>query len=240
IVPMIIVVTAQISKLQQELKSRKEAENQIRTLAYYDSLTSLPNRTLFRELLERAITYAQANNFIMALLFIDLDYFKRINDTMGHHAGDALLQDVTGRLLKAIRISDYMVRPDANDMTNVLSRLGGDEFILLLYNLSNIEDAGKVANRILADLSMPFTLNGREVFISASIGISLYPNDGMNAEDMLKNADVAMYHAKIKGRNNLQYYAKSMIDAAQGNAGKAGKDTIAVTRRYRNREGKVC
>jgi len=214
IVPMIIVVTAQISKLQQELKSRKEAENQIRTLAYYDSLTSLPNRTLFRELLERAITYAQANNFIMALLFIDLDYFKRINDTMGHHAGDALLQDVTGRLLKAVRISDYMVRPDANDMTNVLSRLGGDEFILLLYNLSSIEDAGKVANRILADLSMPFTLNGREVFISASIGISLYPNDGMNAEDMLKNADVAMYHAKIKGRNNLQYYAKSMTEAA--------------------------
>jgi diguanylate cyclase (GGDEF)-like protein len=212
--PIIIVVTSHISKLQQELKSRKEAETQIRTLAYYDSLTSLPNRTLFRELLERAITYSHENNFMMALLFIDLDYFKRINDTLGHHAGDALLQDVTIRLLKAVRISDYMVRPDANDMSNVLSRLGGDEFILLLHNLSNVEDAGKVANRILGDLSMPFTLNRREVFISASIGISLYPNDGMNADDMLKNADVAMYHAKIKGRNNLQYYTKSMTDAA--------------------------
>lgn len=214
VIPIIIVVTAQISKLKQELKSRKEAENQIRTLAYYDSLTSLPNRALFRELLERAITYAHTNNFMMALLFIDLDYFKRINDTLGHHMGDSLLQEVTGRLLKAVRISDYMVRPDVAEMSNVLSRLGGDEFILLLHNLSNVEDAGKVANRILADLSMPFSLNGREVFISASIGIALYPNDGMNAEDMLKNADVAMYHAKIKGRNNLQYYSKSMTDAA--------------------------
>ena len=124
ITPALIFLVSRISKLQQELQSRKEAEKEIRYLAYYDVLTNLPNRTLFTEILERAIAHAQSHNFIMALLFIDLDFFKRINDTLGHHVGDELLQSVTGRLLNSIRSSDYIARPNEHEMTDVVSRLG--------------------------------------------------------------------------------------------------------------------
>ena len=214
IVPGLIFLVSRISKLQQELQSRKEAEKEIRFLAYYDVLTNLPNRTLFNEILERAIRHAQEHNFIMALLFIDLDLFKRINDTLGHHVGDELLQSVTSRLLNSIRSSDYIARPDEHEMTDVVSRLGGDEFILLLHNITHISDPGKVALRILKDLSEPFVLVGREVYVTASIGISLYPNDGKDVDNLLKNADVAMYHAKSKGRNNYQHYSQYMTSAA--------------------------
>ncbi|MGO9379815.1 MAG: putative bifunctional diguanylate cyclase/phosphodiesterase [Dissulfurispiraceae bacterium] len=212
--PLVIIFVGQISKLKQELKTRKEAEKEIRFLAYYDVLTNLPNRTLFNEILERAIKYAQQHNFIMALLFIDLDLFKRINDTLGHHVGDELLQSVTSRLLNSIRSSDYIARPDEHEMMDVVSRLGGDEFILLLHNITHVSDPGKVALRILKDLSEPFDLAGREVYVTASIGISLYPNDGRDVDNLLKNADAAMYHAKAKGRNNYQHYSQHMTSSA--------------------------
>ena len=214
ITPALIFLVSRISKLQQELQSRKEAEKEIRYLAYYDVLTNLPNRTLFTEILERAIAHAQSHNFIMALLFIDLDFFKRINDTLGHHVGDELLQSVTGRLLNSIRSSDYIARPNEHEMTDVVSRLGGDEFILLLHNITHISDPGKVALRILKDLSEPFVLAGNEVYVTASIGISLYPNDGVDVDNLLKNADAAMYHAKAKGRNNYQHYSQYMTSDA--------------------------
>lgn len=214
ITPALIFLVSRISKLQQELQSRKEAEREIRFLAYYDVLTNLPNRTLFNEILERAIRHAQHHNFIMALLFIDLDLFKRINDTLGHHVGDELLQSVTSRLLNSIRSSDYVARPDEHEMMDVVSRLGGDEFILLLHNITHISDPGKVALRILKDLSEPFDLAGREVYVTASIGIALYPNDGRDVDNLLKNADAAMYHAKAKGRNNYQHYSQHMTSAA--------------------------
>jgi diguanylate cyclase (GGDEF)-like protein len=171
VVPIIIFFVFQISRLRQELNSRKEAEDQIRFLAYYDSLTSLPNRIFFKELLERAIAYAERHGHIMAVLFIDLDNFKRINDTLGHHEGDKLLQSVTNRLIKSTRGSDYVARWENADVMDIISRLGGDEFILLLHDITDPRDPGKIADRILRDLSEPFDLNGREVLLTASIGI---------------------------------------------------------------------
>ncbi|HTZ18451.1 MAG TPA: EAL domain-containing protein [Dissulfurispiraceae bacterium] len=214
IVPALIYLVSRVSKLQQELQSRKEAEKQIRFLAYYDGLTSLPNRTLFKEILERAIATAHRHTYIMALLFIDLDFFKRINDTLGHDFGDNLLKAVKDRLLSSTRSSDFMARSDQDAELDVVSRLGGDEFILLLHNIASIHDPGRVAFRIIQDMSRPFDLGNREIFISASIGISMYPNDGDNVEDLIRNADVAMYHAKSKGRRNYQYYSKDMTSAA--------------------------
>lgn len=207
--PVTIIFVAQISKLQQQVQSYKEAEKRISYLAYYDSLTNLPNRTLFKELFKRALSNASREGSLMAILFLDLDHFKRINDTLGHATGDRLLQAVTNRLIKSTRSSDSITRLE-DDTEETVSRLGGDEFVLLLNKVNVIHDAGKVASRILRDLSEPFDLDGREVFITGSIGISLFPSDGDDAEDLLKNADAAMYHAKTKGRNNYQYYSKSM------------------------------
>ncbi len=198
----------------RDITERKRAEEQIRFLAYYDSLTRLPNRTFYKELLARALTYAQRHKKVMAVLFIDLDSFKRINDTLGHGIGDELLQGVAERLLKRVRKSDYVARSGDGDMINIVSRLGGDEFIVLLNEVSREYDATLVARRILEDISQPFLLRGHEVFITASIGISLYPSDGEDAETLLRNADIAMYHAKEQGKNNFQFYAESMNTAA--------------------------
>jgi diguanylate cyclase (GGDEF)-like protein len=212
---VVIIMASQISALDQELKSRKEAEKQFRVLAYYDTLTRLPNRALFKEVLNQAIKNADRDkNVALGLLFIDLDYFKRINDSLGHEVGDELLCAVTQRLLVSTRSSDYISRSEDSEVADMLSRLGGDEFTVLLHNLTHIENAGKVAARIQKDLSDAFVIGEREVFITASIGIALYPHDGKNIQDLLKNADSAMYHAKSKGRNNYQYYSPEMNFAA--------------------------
>ncbi len=210
IVTVIIIFVSHISSLQQELKIRDETEKHFRLLAHYDSLTSLPNRTLFRKLLKGALAFAERYNGVMAVMFIDLDHFKRINDTLGHVVGDQLLKDVTDRLLKTIRNSDYLAQPDKIEVGDVVSRLGGDEFILLLHNLAHVQDAGKVALRILKDMSAPFKMGGHEIFITASVGIALYPADGTDGDELIKNADIAMYHAKSMGKNNYQYFTKSM------------------------------
>ncbi|MDA8106655.1 MAG: EAL domain-containing protein [Nitrospiraceae bacterium] len=215
VVTVVIILASQISALKQELKSREEAEKQFRMLAYYDALTGLPNRSLLKEVLGQAIKKAdREKNGALGLLFIDLDYFKRINDSLGHEVGDELLRAVTQRLLVSTRSSDYIARTEESDMSGVLSRLGGDEFTVLLHDLVHTEDAGKVAARIQKDLSEPFVIAEREIFITASIGIALYPHDGKDVQDMLKNADVAMYHAKSNGRNNYQYYSPVMNFAA--------------------------
>jgi diguanylate cyclase (GGDEF)-like protein/PAS domain S-box-containing protein len=196
--------------ITRDITERKQAEEQIRFLAYYDNLTRLPNRTFYKELLTRALTYATRHKKTMAVLFVDLDSFKRINDTLGHDVGDQLLQAVAERLLNSTRKSDYVARSDDEDTINTVSRLGGDEFIVLLNEIVHTYDATVVARRILADLSLPFMLTGNEVFITASVGISLYPADGKDVETLLKNADIAMYSAKEHGKNNFQFYAETM------------------------------
>jgi diguanylate cyclase (GGDEF)-like protein/PAS domain S-box-containing protein len=194
----------------RDITKRKEAEKQIRYLAYYDNLTGLPNRTFYKELVSRALLLAKRHHWTIAILFIDLDYFKRVNDTLGHDVGDQLLRTVGDLIMTCIRKSDYIARAEGVELENVVSRLGGDEFIVLLNEIANAQDASVVAMRILKELARPFTLAGHEVFVTASIGIALYPLDGTDTENLLKNADVAMYHAKNEGRNNYQFYTKSM------------------------------
>ncbi len=212
---VVIILASQVSMLKQKLKSREEAEKQFRVLAYYDTLTGLPNRVMFKEVLGQAIKSAdREKDGEVGLLFIDLDDFKRVNDSLGHDLGDQLLHAVTQRLLVSTRSSDYIARSEDDSSPDVLSRLGGDEFTVLLHNLAQPEDAGKVASRLQKDLSEAFVIGGQEIFITASIGIALYPNDGKDVHDLLKNADTAMYHAKSKGRNNYQYYSPAMNFAA--------------------------
>lgn len=191
----------------QDVTERKRAEQQIRYLAYHDSLTGLGNRLLCRERLEMQITQARRTGQTLGVLFLDLDQFKRINDTLGHSVGDELLQGVADRLVACLRDTDLVSRSEA---ASAVSRLGGDEFTVMLPEVNDVQDLALVARRILAALSRPFDLDGHEVVISGSIGITAYPFDGDDAENILRNADVAMYHAKENGRNNYQFYTDSM------------------------------
>ena len=198
----------------QDITERKQAERAIHRLAYYDSLTGLANRVLFKDRLSNAISHAERYGVTLATLFIDLDRFKVINDTLGHTIGDLLLTHVAERLSESVRQSDSVGRHADNEPPAALARLGGDEFTILLTNLSQPQDAGKVGRRILESLTQPFNIEGHEVFISASIGISIFPSDGRTVEALLKNADTAMYHAKEQGRNNCQFYSSGLNAAA--------------------------
>ncbi len=199
----------------QDITERKQAEDQIRFLAYYDGLTELPNRLLFMERLQLALANAQRQGYTMAMLFIDLDRFKRVNDTFGHGVGDRLLQAVAGRLRRCLRSSDAIARDsDPTESSDTVARLGGDEFIVSLNEIGRGEDAAVVARRILEALNEPFRFDDHEVVVSGSIGISLYPHDGTDVEALLKNADSAMYHVKEAGRGGYQFYNKSMNAAA--------------------------
>ncbi|UCE81826.1 MAG: EAL domain-containing protein [Deltaproteobacteria bacterium] len=197
-----------------DITARKRAEEEMRYLAFYDCLTGLPNRLMFNEHLNQALAYAKRNKSLLATLFLDLDHFKRINDTFGHHVGDLLLRAVGERLIRIIRKSDILAR-NIEDISNTnVARFGGDEFVLLLTNIEQTKDAAKVARRILYTLSDAFMVDKQELFITTSIGISLYPSDGKDAETLIKKADKAMYHAKNLGRNNFQFYADSMKGAS--------------------------
>lgn len=198
----------------QDITERKQAERAIHQLAYYDSLTGLANRVLFKDRLSHAISYASRHHQHLATLFIDLDRFKIINDTLGHTVGDLLLTHVAERLSDSVRQSDSVSRHADHEPMHALARLGGDEFTILLTALPQPEDAGRVARRILESLAHPFSIEGHEIFISASIGISIFPSDGSTVEALLKNADTAMYHAKEQGRNNCQYYSSGLNAAA--------------------------
>jgi len=194
----------------QDVTERRRAEERIRRLAYFDAQTALPNRILFQERVLQAIADARRSRRLVALLFMDLDHFKRVNDTLGHDAGDLLLCEVASRLNQAVRDTDPLTRGVQGSIESVLARHGGDEFIVCLSGIERAEDAARVATRILAALESPVRLNGPEVYCTASIGISLYPQDGDDPETLLKHADAAMYQAKTSGRNNYHFYDSSL------------------------------
>jgi diguanylate cyclase (GGDEF)-like protein len=182
----------------QDITQRKRAEQQIKALADYDNLTKLPNRRLFTERFDAAICQARQFNHKLAALFVDLDRFKQINDTQGHSAGDALLCEVAERLNRCVRGGE-----GSGDM---VARLGGDEFVVLLTQFTDVQQSYAVAERILVALRKPFMLAGHENFISASVGVAQFPEDGDDTDSLLRNADAAMYSVKAQGRNDVRGY----------------------------------
>ncbi len=179
----------------EDITARKIAEERVKFLATHDELTRLPNRTLFAHLLDRAIATAERTNRLCALLFIDLDRFKIVNDSLGHEAGDWLLKEMSSRLARCIKAED------------VIARLGGDEFVVLLENLNDLAAAADVAKRILSSALAPIEIKGHECRITVSIGIAAYPQDARDAPTLMKHADMAMYRAKEEGKNNHQVYS---------------------------------
>jgi len=210
----VVVISHNITEL-------KKSQEKLKTLAYYDSLTSLPNRPLFMDRLEQEIKCARRNRKTMAVFFLDLDEFKKINDTFGHSAGDALLVSVGDRLQDCLRHSDTIGRSSGiisrsrEASPGHFSRIGGDEFTLILPNFSDKKYVATVAEKIISIFKEPFQVAGREIFISTSIGIALYPDNGDTVETLLKNADTAMYRAKEAGKNTFQYYSASMNSKAK-------------------------
>jgi len=198
----------------QDITELKQAEKKIQFLAYYDAVTGLPNRSHFKERLEQSLAYAKRHSLALATLFIDLDHFKKINDTLGHSMGDMLLHDVGSRIRDALRVEDVAARFGEGDGTSGVARLGGDEFTVILTSVKYAQDVARVAQRLLSAVSMPFALHGQEVVITASIGISLFPNDGGDAETLIQHADTAMYHAKTRGRNAWEFFSPAMNDRA--------------------------
>jgi diguanylate cyclase (GGDEF)-like protein/PAS domain S-box-containing protein len=178
----------------RDTTERTVAEEQIRHLAYHDILTGLPNRLLFKDRLTVAISRAQRDQSRLAVLFLDLDDFKRVNDSLGHNAGDHLLQAVAGRIHACLRESD------------TVARFGGDEFTVLLPYLTNAEDAALIARKLLDAIRRPITVPDQNLFVTTSVGISIYPDDGKDTETLIKNADTAMYQAKSAGRDNYQLF----------------------------------
>ncbi len=203
---MLILVLAALGRLSWQLARvrHREAEakiahaKRVEYLAYHDGLTGLPNRSLFSKLLNQIIGLAQRNDRVLAVLFLDLDRFKQINDTLGHIAGDQLLQEVARRLKAVLRDSD------------AVSRLGGDEFVVMLPELLDGSYAATAAQKILNAIARPYTLLGQEFRVTASVGISIFPQDGKDEQTLTKNADIAMYQAKEEGKNNFQFYSEKL------------------------------
>ena len=205
----------QLYGTMQDITELQRAEERIRQLAFIDSLTRLPNRELLKDRLSAALGLAKRHGRRAALLFLDLDNFKRINDTLGHSVGDLLLQATAERLKLSVRQSDTVSRIEsAEDQGETIARLGGDEFTVLLPEVRRSEDVATIAERIQAALSEPLMLGGHEVFITPSIGIAIFPEDGDNSEALLKNADMAMYLAKRQGRNLYRFFDATLNDAA--------------------------
>lgn len=193
----------------RDITNRKLAEEEVKFLAYYDSLTGLPNRASFAEHLKQAVKSAKRHSKPLSILFLDLDNFKRVNDSLGHGAGDKLLKVVAKKLISSLRACDVLSR-DSEDSPAPIARLGGDEFIILLDNNITTEGAQTVAKRIIKALHEPVTIDKQEVPLSVSIGIAMFPEDGNNTLDLMKNADTAMYHSKEIGKNTFCFYDKKM------------------------------
>jgi len=199
--------------LSRDITERKDAERRIARLAYFDALTDLPNRQAFLDRVDLEIARCADCERRLGVLFMDLDGFKAINDTMGHGAGDQILRWAADRLRQALRPDDVVASlSPTGDVA--LARLGGDEFTALIVDIARPEDALAVANRVLQLMRQPFNLNGRPVMLTASIGIAVYPEDGQDGVTLLKHADTAMYHAKDLGRDNSQYYRNVLTENA--------------------------
>lgn len=186
-----------------DISERKAAEARIEHLAHHDILTGLLNRFSFEISLDQALLSAKREQNELALFFIDMDKFKDVNDSLGHHVGDKLLVEVAQRLKKCVRESD------------IIARIGGDEFVVVLTGMSRTDYAGAIAEKILQELARPYTIEGQNIESTPSIGVSIYPSDGDSVEQLMKNADVAMYHAKDSGRNNYQFFSNDMLVAIQ-------------------------
>jgi diguanylate cyclase (GGDEF)-like protein len=203
---LFILLATVLGRMSLQLSRARVRENEaklahalrVEYLAYHDGLTALPNRSLFNKLLSQAVSQAQRYHRQLAVAFIDLDRFKQINDTLGHEAGDQLLQEVANRLKACVRESD------------TVARLGGDEFVVLLTELEEEKYAATVAQKIITTIAKPFVLLGQEFRVTASIGISTYPLDGSDEQTLTKNADIAMYQAKEDGKNNFQFYSAKL------------------------------
>jgi diguanylate cyclase (GGDEF)-like protein len=194
----IVALGAVLIVLEDQREMSAFASSQVEQLAYYDTLTGLPNRSLFSDRLSVALTHANRHRYKLAILFLDIDRFKQINDSLGHSVGDRLLKIVSTRIRSAIREED------------TVARFGGDEFTVLIHIIGKIEDAGKIGQKILDALKTPITIDERDFVVTSSIGISVYPLDGADGETLIRNADTAMYRAKDLGRNSFQFYAATM------------------------------
>ncbi|MDH5514247.1 MAG: EAL domain-containing protein [Gammaproteobacteria bacterium] len=214
LVPISVDTRDEIGDLANTFREMGENLNhyheQVHYVAYHDSLTGLPNRLMFKDYLKRATAEARRNNQELSILFLDLDNFKRINDTLGHIAGDKLLEAFAVRLQACLRETDVISHSPLHDSESVMARLAGDEFTIMLPRTTGPANAQKVSRRVLELMSEPFVINKQELYISSSIGIALFPDDGDNVDDLMKNADIAMYHAKKSGRNNYQYFSKRL------------------------------
>ena len=201
-----------------DISELKKAQLQMENLAFYDPLTGLSNRRLFKNRLDKAVKSVQRANTSIALLFLDLDQFKRVNDTLGHDVGDSLLKEIARRLAQNIREND------------TVSRIGGDEFTILLTDINNTNDVRIVAEKILLSLSKPYMINNQEINSSVSIGITLTPEDSIDSNILMKNADLAMYRAKELGRNNYQFFSEDMNTDILHNLEVEKELTIAIKR----------
>jgi diguanylate cyclase (GGDEF)-like protein len=200
-----------------DITKRKQAQDEVKHLAHHDVLTDLPNRTMLLEHLEASMRLADVRETEIAVLLLDLDHFKRVNDSLGHHIGDELLLQVAGRLAECVREGD------------LVSRLGGDEFVIILGDLAHDIDLGERLDELMQQVSAPTVIHGHELTVTPSIGGTLYPRDGSDATTLLKNADTAMYHAKGLGRSNYQWFSAAMLDET--------KDKLALSSALRQALG---
>lgn len=195
----LVIASIEATKLSEQIQV---ATAKLNHLAHHDILTDLPNRTLLQDRLGQAIEVARRQGRQLAVMFLDLDHFKHINDSLGHAVGDQLLQSVAQRLVRSVRHSD------------TVSRQGGDEFLILLPFIEHAQDAALSAQKLLAALALPHQIDGHSLHISVSIGIGIYPDDGHDAQTLIKCADTAMYHAKADGRNNYKFFERAMNERA--------------------------
>ncbi len=192
----------------------RDSDEHVQYLSYHDSLTGLPNRLLFRQQLESAMAQASRENQKLALLYVDMDDFGRINDTLGHEIGDELLRRFSEDVVAEVRAGDLLSRISSEKSDSLMARLGGDEFVVMLRNVDDEYAPRSVARRIFKLLKKPFMIEGNELYVSSSIGIAMFPGDAETVDEIIKNADTAMYHAKDRGKNSYQYYSESMNRAA--------------------------